>query len=392
MRKLAAYYFFYYLALSMYGPYLSLFFTDKGFSSTETGLFLSLWALVGVVSQPIMGMLNDRHHDPLRMLKICTILSPVFGVGFYFFHGYAAILILAVLFSWFQSSTGALSDTIAVGVASREGYPFSKIRLWGALSYSIGAFVTGFIYEKAGGYDTSFLYYFALSIPVFLLLFGYPKTSGARQREPVLEQISQVWRNRPFLIFVGVCFLLTLGMSMNVTFLPIYFKEMGFDMKLVGTSFAIAALIEVPMFWISARLVAKIGRFPMLCLAAGCFALKCVLMFAFDNVYLALAAQLLDGTAFAFFAGISVEAVEGFAGAKTKATYQTVFAAVTYGMTGIVGNAAGGIVVDLWGAKILYLILLTLSVSAALLFVTVTGTGTKDKKISPSLETGTTIS
>ncbi|TJY41877.1 MFS transporter [Cohnella pontilimi] len=390
MRKLAAYYFFYYLASSMYGPYLSLYFTDKGFSSAETGLFLSLWALVAVVSQPIMGMWNDRHQDPLRVLKICTVAAPVIGIGFYFFGGYAALLVIVVLFSWFQSSTGALSDTIAVGIANREGQPFSKIRLWGALSYSIGAFASGFLYEKAGGYNTSFLYFFALSIPVFLLLTGYPKSRGAVHRASIIEQIGQVYRNRPFLLFVGVSLMLMTATSMNATFLPMYFKETGFDMKLVGTASAINALVEVPMFWLSAKLVSRIGRFPMLILACLCFALNFILVYTFDNVHVVLAAQLLSGTAFAFFAGISVEAVEDYAGDTTKATYQTVYAAVNYGMAGIIGNAAGGLVVDQWGARILYLILFGLSSAAAVLFVTVTLS--KNKKKSPSPDTGRAMS
>lgn len=84
MRSLAGYYFLFYLAISVYTPYTSLFFSDKGISSTVVGLILSLWAFVSVISQPVMGMLNDRLRNPRKILMISAIAAPVIGLGFYY--------------------------------------------------------------------------------------------------------------------------------------------------------------------------------------------------------------------------------------------------------------------------------------------------------------------
>lgn len=367
MRSLAGYYFLFYLAISVYSPYTSLYFSDKGFSNTVVGLILSLWAFVSVISQPVMGMLNDRLSNPRKILMVSAIVAPVIGLGFYYFDGLSAIIMLSVLFAWFQSSMGPLSDSIAVEIGNREGFSFGSVRLWGALSYSIGAFATGFLYEKYG-YDHIFFYYLAVNLILALVILLLPKAKPSFKKTTIFEQISEVSRNRPFLIFVGISMLTFMSVAINFSFLPIYFKELGFDKRLLGSAFAIAAIIEVPMFWISAKLSKKIGRYNVLCIAAAIYSVKYVMLFAFTDVYLTLALQLLDGIAFAFVAGTAVEVVDSFSSDRTKATLQTIFAATTWGLGGIVGNAAGGMIVDHLGVTILYFILGIFCAAASALY------------------------
>ncbi|MDQ8736036.1 MFS transporter [Paenibacillus sp. LHD-38] len=368
MRRLAAYYFLFYLALSVYMPYMSLYFRDKGFSNTIVGLILSLWALVSVIAQPIMGMLNDRSSNPRIILLVSAIAAPVIGTLFYYFDNLYAIITLSVFFSWFQSSMGPLSDSIAVEIGKRDGFSFGSIRLWGALSYAIGAFITGFLYEKYG-YDYIFFYYLAINLVLTFILFMLPKTEPAQKKTTIFEQMSEVVGNRPFILFVGVSMLTFMSVAINFSFLPIYFKELGFDKSLLGSAFAVAAIIEVPMFWISAKLSRRIGRFRVLFIAAAIYSVKYLFLFTFADVYLTLAMQLLDGIAFAFAAGTAVEVVESYSSDRTKATMQTIFAAVTWGLGGIVGNAAGGLIVDHWGVQALYLILGILCAAASGMYI-----------------------
>jgi PPP family 3-phenylpropionic acid transporter len=368
VKSLASYYFLWYLAQSVFLPYMSIYFSEKGFSGTAVGMILSLWAFVSVVSQPVMGMINDRMNDPRKLLMLCAIIAPVLGLGFYYLDSLAPILALSVVFTWFQASAAPLSDSLAISVGNKEGFSFGSIRLWGALSYSIGAFCTGFIYEKIG-YASSFFVYLAISVFVFLVVFFIPKTKPSPHKVTIFEQAREVLNHKPFIAFLAISLLVSLCSSMNFTFLPLYFKEMGFNTKWLGTAFAIAAIVEVPMFWFSAKLGKRIGRFNVLCFASALTAVRFILLFAFQNVYLVLSLQAIDGISYALFASLAVEVVEGYASEKTKATFQTIFAAVTYGLGGIIGSTAGGILIDYKGAPFLYLVLFFVSASAAMLFI-----------------------
>ncbi|MGO4696382.1 MFS transporter [Paenibacillus sp. 2TAB26] len=367
MKSLATYYFLWYLAISVVMPYTSLYFSDRGFSHTTVGLILSLWALVSVIAQPVMGMINDRINNPRKIIMICVIIAPILGLGFQLMEGLAGILFLSIFFAWFQSSGGPIGDAMSVEIASKKGFSFGSVRLWGALSYAIGTFATGILYEKYG-YNDIFIYYLIVSITVCLALMLLPATKVTRRNVTLFGQMGEVVRNKPFMIFVATSMLMMMSASINMNFLPLYFKEMGFDKSWIGSAFAIAAIIEVPMFWVATKLSKRIGRYQLLCVAALIYGIQYFAMFFFDNVSVTLAVQLLNGIAFAFVAGTAVEIVQSYATEGTKATLQTVYAAVTWGLGGIVGNAMGGAVVDYFGAPFLYLILFCLCLTASVLF------------------------
>jgi MFS family permease len=365
---LASYYFLWYLAISVLMPYTSLYFSDKGFSPTAVGLILSLWASVAIVAQPLMGIINDRINNPRKILMICAIAAPLFGMGFQIVDGMVGVLALSVFFAWFQSASGPIGDSMAVEIASRKGYSFGSIRLWGALSYAVGTFTTGILYDKYG-YDDIFVYYFAVSIAICFVIVLFPKAKVARPKMSLFGQLGKVVGNKSFMIFVFTSMLMMMSASMNMNFLPLYFKEMGFDKSWIGSAYAIAAIIEVPMFWVASKLSARIGRYQLLCVAAAIYGIQYFTLFIFDDMSLTLAVQLLNGVAFAFVAGTAVEVVQSYSTKGTAATMQTVYAAVTWGLGGIVGSAMGGIVVDRLGGPVLYLILSCLCAAASFLFI-----------------------
>ncbi|WP_256758451.1 MFS transporter [Cohnella sp. WQ 127256] len=365
---LASYYFLFYLAMSVFMPYAGLYFNERGFSSTTVGLILSLWAMVSIVAQPVMGMINDRFNNPRKILMICAIAAPILGMGFEIVEGIAWIVVLSIFFAWFQSAAGPIGDSMAVEIASSKGYSFGSIRLWGALSYAVGTFITGILYAKYG-YDNIFIYYLVVSSTICLVILFFPKAQAARQKFTLFGQMSEVVRNKPFVIFVVTSMLMMMSAAINLNFLPLYFKEMGFDKSWIGSAYAIAAILEVPMFWVATKLSRRIGRYQVLCLAAAIYGIQYFTLFMVDNVSVTLAVQLLNGIAFAFAAGTAVEVVQSYSTKGTAATMQTVYAAVTWGVGGIVGNAMGGIVIDRWGGPMLYLILCCLCTSACLLFI-----------------------
>ncbi|MEK4508401.1 MFS transporter [Paenibacillus anaericanus] len=368
MKTLASYYFLFYLAMSVLMPYTSLYFSERGYSSTTVGLILSLWALVSIVAQPIMGMINDRINNPRKILMICAITAPVLGMGFQFVDGMIGIIVLSIFFAWFQSSAGPIGDSMAVEIASKKGYSFGSIRLWGALSYAIGTFATGIIYNKFG-YNNIFIYYLIICATVCIVIMFFPGAKVTRSKISIYGQMGAVIRNKPFMIFVVTSMLMMMSASINMNFLPLYFKEMGFNKSWIGSAFAIAALIEVPMFWVATKLSRKIGRYQLLCVAAAIYGVQYFAMFIFSNVTLTLVVQLLNGIAYAFVAGTAVEVVQSYATKGTNATLQTIYAAVTAGLGGIIGNTLGGIIIDRMGGQFLYLILFCLCIASSLLFM-----------------------
>jgi PPP family 3-phenylpropionic acid transporter len=128
-----------------------------------------------------MGMINDRMHNPRIILMVAVILAQVIGIGLNFSGNLATIIVISVLFSWFQSSVGPLADSLAVGIGNREGFSYGTVRLWGALSYSVGTFFIGFLYGKYG-YGNIFVHYLVINLLVFIVLFWFPKTKSVHYK------------------------------------------------------------------------------------------------------------------------------------------------------------------------------------------------------------------
>ncbi|KQO12429.1 hypothetical protein ASF12_30920 [Paenibacillus sp. Leaf72] len=84
-------------------------------------------------------------------------------------------------------------------------------------------------------------------------------------------------------------FLIASSIAINFNFLPIYFKEAGFNKGWIGTAYSIAAIIEVPMFWFAVKLHRRFGLIPMMMLAALCYSVKCLVMAFSTQVGLVLA-------------------------------------------------------------------------------------------------------
>ncbi len=80
--------------------------------------------------------------------------------------------------------------------------------------------------------------------------------------------------------FVGICFFCSLCRRPSILRpCPLYFKESGFEKSWSGIAYSVAAIIEVPMFWIAAKVGDRIGRFYILSVSALFYAIKCLVIY-----------------------------------------------------------------------------------------------------------------
>ncbi|MFF2480828.1 MFS transporter [Paenibacillus sp. NPDC058071] len=377
VRSVSLYYFLFFLAVSSFPPYVSSYLSERGLTNTSIGLFVSLSAAIAIVGQPLLGMINDRMRDSRIILMLLTVLAPLFAAGLHFAGSFILLLLFYLMFNWFQQSAAPISDSLAVVIGAKEGFAFGNVRLWGALSYSLGVFATGFIYDRVG-FTAGFPLYLGISVLAAAVLWLYPKTKPAMQRASIFEQGRQVLADKKFMAFTGISLLVATAITVNFTFLPIYFIEAGLGRSWTGTAFAVTAIVEVPMFWLAGKMIARIGRMNILALAAALYAAKGLAMFLFTDVTVIIFAQVLEGIAYAFFTSATVELAGQYASDRLKATYLTCFSAFTFGIGNIIGSTSFGMIIDRSGAAFVYLILGLLSAAAAVLYMTARGIAPKE--------------
>jgi len=365
--KISMFYLAFYLGMGAFMPFMSLFLHERGFNGGEIGLILAVGSLTGIVAQPLFGLINDLAKDYRTILKLTTLLSALVSFGYFFSHGLVPILVTAVLFSFINTPTGPIIDSIAVEKGPSFGFAYGQVRLWGALGFALVTVVAGYVYSRVG-YQYSYPAYAFFACLIFILIFTFPKLERPHSG-PVYgkEVLGAVFSNGPFVLFIAMTLLISATNTMNFSYLPIYFQKLHYPMEVVGWNFTIAAVVEIPLFWYSAKVMQRIGLFPILAIGTGAYALKYCLMGFAPAVGVVLGLQALDGIAFAFYFSAAVEIVNLMAPAHAKATAQSVFGAAG-GISGIIGNLAGGLIVDHQGPQFLFWLMGAIGLLATILF------------------------
>lgn len=351
--KISLFYLILYLGMGSFRPFTSLLLQERNFSGFEIGTILAVGSLAGIASQPVFGIITDASKDYRTLLKVSLLLSAFFVLGFFFIKGFALTIIIMIIYSLINSPLGAVTDSLAVKNGPAYGYSFGQVRLFGSTGFAFMTVTSGYIFG-AIGYQYTALVYSAFIMLLFLLVFTFPESE--KPEVPMAsgwKYLFAVLGNWKFDLLIAICLLIAANNTMNYSYLPIFFKKLDYPVSLVGWTYTIAALVEIPLFWLSSKFIRRIGLFPMMIAGTCLYGVKYVIIGFAPPVAWLLFLQILDGIAYVFYFSSVVEIINRIAPRFAKTTAQTVFAA-TGGIAGIAANLAGGLIVDHQGPQFLF--------------------------------------
>lgn len=365
-RTFSLYYFVFFVAMASTQPFLSLYLNGRGISSVNIGFILAAGACAGIFAQPMFGFLSDRAPDQRRILLLTAFLSPIMFAGYALTKNFFVLLLVSVLFAIVQSSS-PIADAIAVQEGVRSGFSYGQIRLWGALSFALTTMVAGYFYHRSG-FAWSFVIYGGLTTVLMMVTILLPKAPSVDRAIGLpFHGIWNVMKNPYLMSFILICFVLSTAITINFNFLPLYFSALHHPLGLVGLNFTVAALVEVPFFYISATLMDRFGKMPIIMLASALYLLKYVIMALAPSTTVVISIQILDGIAYALYWSAGVQIVADLAPPTQTATAQTLFGAIASSLSSIVGSSVGGWLLGGFGPLVLY------ACNAALAFVALAG-------------------
>lgn len=376
MRTFSVYYFVFFIAMASTQPFLSLYLDEKGMSSTQIGLLLAAGSCIGMIAQPILGYINDRASDARRLLFWAALLSPILFAGYALLHQFWTLFVVSIAVAVVQSAS-PIADAMAVQEGGRSGFSYGQVRLWGALSFAIGTSVAGYLYSIVG-IQLAFTIYGVLTVLILVTILKMPKeTVVLHEQENLFQGIWNVARNPKLTSFIVLCFILSTAITINAVYLPLYFKTLGYPMRFVGLNFTVAALTEVPLFYLSDKLMSRFGHVRVLMIGTLLYTVKYAVMAFAPGAFTVIAIQVLDGVGYAFYWSAGVQVVAMLAPEGRSATAQTLYGAIASSLSSIVGSSLGGFLLDKFGP--IGLFGYTTAIGAAsligfLLFTVLTGT------------------
>ncbi|MDF2629417.1 MAG: transporter [Symbiobacteriaceae bacterium] len=345
-------FFYMFGAIGALSPYLSLFYKEAGLSATQISVLMSITPFLLFFSQPIFGPLTDRSGHRGRMLAL--LLLVVAGTGGFIAAGttFWTLLPLVALWSFFSGVLVPIGDSIALGEVVSRGVTYPQIRLWGSVGFLIVTTIMGRAYDIIS---------LRWAFPIYALLMAvgwyYARrlpADGISSQRSVWPALKGLLRNRRLTAFLLLSAIIAMANAAHAAFFSVHLQSIGGTNTQVGYAWALAALVEVPLWLVLGRITKKIGPLPLLAFAGFAFAVRFWLYGATTVPLTLVFMQALQGLSFAVFMPTAVVFVGEMTGDELRTSGQALLVLVNSGVATIFGTLGAGRLVDAYGTAVLY--------------------------------------
>ena len=347
MRAARALYFSYYAAMAAVLPYLALYYQDAGLSGAQIGVLAGLMPLMMMVGAPVWAEFADASGRHRHVLWLSLASSMVLALCLSLVGSFLPLAVLVALFAFSVAPVMPLVDHAVLEALGDDAHQYGRHRVWGAYGWGLSAPVVGWVTDRLG-LSWMFYVYAAVMLVALLVAFRAPVGSAASGHR-FGAGLATMLRDVRWLVFLFTVFVGGIGLSLSLNFLPLYMREIGADLTLVGLSITAATLSELPILAFGGALLVYLGPRRMLILSLLAYALRMALYPLIAVPEWILPVQLLHGPTFAVMWIAGVAYAKHLAPRGVGAAAQGLFTGVTMGLGGFAGGLFGGATYDWLG-------------------------------------------
>ena len=345
-------------------PFFALYLTRKfDIGMATVGILFAIFSVSGFVGSALGGALTDRM-GRRGVIIASLLLSSLSALGMGFAPTLAVFVAVSVIVGTLGSIGGPAHEAVVADLLPpdkrAEGYGI--IRMVFNVAVIIAPTIAGLLISHS--YLTLFIVDAVISIiAAGIVLLALPETKPAAHPDAQTETMKQtfagygrVFRDTPFVLFIGVTIMMTLVyMNMNTTlgvFLRDYkgIPEIGF-----GSLLSINATIVVAFqFW----LTRKLEKFkPLLMMAAGTFLYAIgFAMYGFvSGMTLLITAMVIITIGEMVVAPFQQSLVANFAPENMRGRYMAV-SGLSWGIAFMIGPYFAGLLLDSGNPNSLWLV------------------------------------
>ena len=257
-------------------PFFALYLTQKfDIGMSTVGIMFAIFSVTGMAGSALGGALADRMGRK-TVIVASLLLSSLSALGMGFAPTLSIFVLVVVVVGTLGSIGGPAHEAVVADLLPpekrAEGYGI--IRIIFNIAVIIAPPIAGLLITHS--YLTLFIVDAVISIiSAVIVIFGLPETKPQRHAHAEPETMKQtfagygkVFKDTPFVSFIGVSVLMTLVyMNMNST-LGVYLRDQYNQPELsYGTLLSINAIMVVALqFWVTRKIE---NTKPMLVMAAG---------------------------------------------------------------------------------------------------------------------------
>ena len=149
-------------------------------------------------------------------------------------------------------------------------------------------------------------------------------------------------RQPSVVLFLLMTFFYQAGHSLSYSLQALLMAGLGADNRMIAASYSLAALLEIPVFFAANRLIRRFGETRLMAVAALVQTVRWILVWAASAAGQIVLISAMHAVTFGVFFACAVSYMNTLAGRYYKASAQTLFALVYFGLASFTGNLAGG--------------------------------------------------
>lgn len=338
----------------MFEPYLTPWWRQIGFTSAEIGLLNGILPGTATVAPFLWTAYADATRQGDRIFRWNTWICALAAILLPILTWVPAVVVAMTLFAAVRAPLIPLANSMTFQVLGGRRQGYASVRLWGTVGYIVTAVAGGMLVDRIG------LRAGLGGVALTMGLCGLIAWAGQRRERvllpPVgLRDIALSLKDRRLLLLTAAAGLAWMSYGPYATFYTIHLDRLGFSRSFAGLAWALAAGSELVVMLLWPRMCAWASARTWFLIALAASPLRWLLSAVAWDAPLLLLTQLTHALSFGVFYLAAVERVDALAAPGVRATAQGVFAAVTFGIGGLVGNVAGGLGYETLGMRWLYL-------------------------------------
>jgi len=252
--------------MGLHLPYWPVWLEARGMSADEVGVLLGLGMWVRAVWNPFVGRWIDRGARASAVLRGLTALGIVSLFAFDFAHDFFALAILSVLFGIAFAPVMPLVDGQAVGAAARGRLDYGRVRSWGSAAFIAASLFGGALLEGRPE-DLILWCLLAASVALFASSFVLPRSPARARGVGPGPRLRELARRPGVMLMLVTTAALQGGHAVLYAFGTTWWRRIGIDESTIGMLWAESVLVEIALFGIGARLIARFGAAGLLALS-----------------------------------------------------------------------------------------------------------------------------
>ena len=351
-------------------PFLPLFYRQVGMQPAQIGVMSSISGVVALCCAPGWALIADGFRIEHRMVSIGMVAFAALYIAVSQASTFALVLALNMLLAALPPMN-SICDAAVLSMLGERRNQYGALRMWGSLGWSITAAVVGWLIASTS-LQAAFVVFGFMWAGAFISVLQLPRVSVERAK--VRAGSIYLLRNIKLLCFLGAGFLMSVGGTFIYGYRALFMQDLGIGTTILGFSDALSAGIEVPVMFLSARIIQKVSPQGATLISMLMFAVCGALQLLFPTIAGILTANTIRGIGYGLWIPAGVVLVQALSPRDMIATAQSLLGVITYTLAALVGNAVAGYLYQTVGyATLFQLGIALIGLSAVLLILGVRG-------------------